>query len=142
MPVLRKRRGGRPGSHLPIRAERPTLDSHTLPPNRNETIATTTREPAPAPHTARVVERTRKRDTVAERHFQSNLSRCTSRRGVGSTVSYKVNAFLLQYALNRFNILLILASNANVALDLAVTALKNFELKRDTIQTENDVSAR
>lgn len=54
----------------------------------------------------------------------------------------EVNAFLLQYALNRLNILLILAGNTNVTLDLAVTVLKNFELKRDTIQTENDVPAR
>lgn len=60
----------------------------------------------------------------------------------GHTVSYEVNTFLLQYALNRLNILLILAGNANVTLDLAVTVLENFELKRDSIQTENDVPAR
>lgn len=62
--------------------------------------------------------------------------------GLCHIVSYEVNAFLLQYALNRLNILLILAGNANVTLDLAVTVLKNFELKRDTVQTENDVPAR
>lgn len=54
------------------------------------------------------------------------------------TVSYEVNALLLQHALNRLNILLILAGNANVTLDHAVTVLKNFELKRDTVQTKND----
>ena len=58
------------------------------------------------------------------------------------TVSYEVNAFLLQYALNRLNILLILAGDANVAIDLAVTVFKNFELKRDTIQAENYMPAR
>lgn len=109
--------GGRPNSHVPIRAERAT----------------------------RVVERARERrgsGAVAESHFQSNLSRCTSRRDVGNTVSYEVNTFLLQYALNLLNILPILAGNANVTLKLAVTVLKNFELKRDTIQTKNDVPAR
>lgn len=66
----------------------------------------------------------------------------TSWRVVDHTVSYEVNALLLQYTLNRLNILLILAGNANVTLDPAVTVLKNFELKRDTIQAENDVPAR
>ena len=104
--------------------------------------ATTTREPAPGPHAARVIERARKRDTIAERHFQSNLSHYTSWCIIGHTVSYEVNTFLLQYALNRLNILLILAGNANVTLDLAVTVLKNFEPNRDTIPAENDVPAR
>ena len=36
--------------------------------------ATTTRKPTPGPHTARVVERARKRNTVAETHFRSDLS--------------------------------------------------------------------
>lgn len=31
-------RSGRPSSHAPIRTERPTLHSHTLPPGRDETI--------------------------------------------------------------------------------------------------------
>ena len=106
------------------------------------TGVTTTRKPVLRAHTALVIERTGDRNTVAESHFQSNLSRCTSWRGVGHTVSYEINAFLLQYALNRLNILLILTGNANVTLDLAVTVLKNFELKRNTIKTENDVSAR
>lgn len=58
------------------------------------------------------------------------------------TVSYEVNAFPLQYALNRLNILLILAGNTDIALDLTVTVLENFELKRDTIKTKNDVPTR
>ena len=145
----RRDEGGRPSSHAPIRAERPTLDSHALPPGRNETVrprdrarsrplrqrplnretpgnrpapltppqqttdhpeqpierdnhnsqtnpeendarvddepfhheahgtsvsVTTTRKPAPGPYTTRVVERARERNTVAERHFQSDLS--------------------------------------------------------------------
>lgn len=37
MPVRWKRRGG-PSSHAPIRAERPTPDSHALPPSRDETV--------------------------------------------------------------------------------------------------------
>ena len=144
-----KTRGRHPSSHVPVRAERPTLDSHTLPLSRNETVrprdraqsrplrqrplngktlsdrltpltvpqrttnppehpverskhnsqtnteendtriddeplhheahgtsasVTTTRKPAPGPHATRVVERPRKWNTVAETHFQSNLS--------------------------------------------------------------------
>lgn len=161
--ALRASRSRRPSSRILIRAERPTLDSHTLPlsrnetirdrprrpPNRNKTIrprdrarsrtlrdrplnretlndrpapptaphpaahhpeqtikrgkhdsqtspkdgdariddeplhhethraaagVTTTRKPAPGAHTTRVVERARKRNTVAETHFQSDLS--------------------------------------------------------------------
>ncbi len=115
-------------SHAPAKPERNHCDYH-------EEVRAEARA-------ARVVERTGKRDTVTEKHFRSNLSRRTSWRVVGHAVLYEVNTFLLQYALNRLNILLILAGNANVTLDLAVTVLKNFELKRDTIQTENDVPAR
>ena len=138
-PTEKTREGG---SHVPIRAERSTLDSHTLPLSRNETIVTTMGKPIPVAHTARAVKQTRKRDTVAERHFQSNPSHCTSWHVIGHTVSYEINTLLLQYALNRLNILLILAGNADITLDLAVTVLKNFELKRDTIQTKNDMPAR
>lgn len=142
-------RRGRPSSHVPIRTERSTLDSHTLPLGRDETVrphdrarsrplrqrplnretlsdrltppappqrttnhpnhpiersehdgeaspeendtriddepfhheahgtsasATTTRKPMPGAHTARVVERARERDAVAESHFQCDLS--------------------------------------------------------------------
>ena len=42
--------------------------------NRASASVTTTRKPMLGAYTARVVERTRKRDTVAETHFQSNLS--------------------------------------------------------------------
>lgn len=54
----------------------------------------------------------------------------------------EVNASLLQYALNRLNIPHILAGNTNVTLDLAVTVLNDFELKRDAIQAENYMPAR
>ena len=140
--TLRAPRSGRPSSHALIQAERSTPENYMLPLSRNKTIATTMRKPAPGARTARLVERTRKRDTIAERHFQSNLSHCTSWCVVGYTASYNVNALLLQYALNRLNILLILTGNTNVTLNLAVTTLENFKLKRDTIQTENDMPAR
>lgn len=156
-------RSGRPSSHTPIRAKRPTPDSRALPPSRNEAIrdrpnrqlgrnetirphlgtwsrtlqdrppnretlsdrptlltvpqraadhpeqtaerskhdsqtshedddtrvndkplhreaeeagagVTTTRKPMLRAHTARIVERARKRNTVAKTHFHSNLS--------------------------------------------------------------------
>lgn len=58
------------------------------------------------------------------------------------TISYEVNTLPLQHTLNRLNILHIHADNANAALDLAVTALNDFKLKRDTIQTKNYVPAQ
>lgn len=42
--------------------------------HRATASTTTTREPIPRAHATRIVERARKRDTVAETHFQSNLS--------------------------------------------------------------------
>lgn len=163
--TLRATRSGRPSSHVPIQAERSTLYNHALPLGRDKTVRPQDRArsrplnretlsdrlaPPTVPqrttnHPEHAIERARERDTVAESHFQSNLSHWTHWYVAVShchTVSYEVNAFLLQHALNRLNILLILAGNANVTLDLAVTVLKNFELKRDTIQTENDVPAR
>ena len=124
------------------------IDDEPLHHEADRTVArvTTTRKPMLGPQAARVVERARERDAIAESHF--NLTFHVEWVGWHvavipcHTISYEVNALLLQYALNRLNILLILAGNANVALDLAVTILKNFELKRDTIQTENDVPAR
>lgn len=82
-------------------------------------------------HAARVVERARKRDTVAETHFQSDLSNLVGWYVVISpshTISYEINAFLLQYALNRLNILHVNAGNANATVNLAVTVLNNFKL--------------
>lgn len=58
------------------------------------------------------------------------------------TILDEVNALPLQYTLNTLNILPILAGNTDIALDLAVTILKNFKLKCDTIQTENYMPAR
>lgn len=113
--------------------------------HRAGTRTTTTRNPVLGAHTTRVIEGARKRNTIAKTHLQSNLSSRAGWHVIGGlcrTVSYEVNAFLLQHALNPLDILLILASNANVALNPTVAVLKNFELKRDTIQAENYVPAR
>jgi len=87
-----------------------------------------------------IVERAGERDVVAERHFQSNLSRWTYWyvAGLCHTVLDDVNTVLLQHAPNLLSFLRIHASNANTALDLAVTVLNNFELKRDALQPKND----
>lgn len=85
---------------------------------------------------------TRKRGTVAERHFQSNLSRCTSWHVVGRPISHNVNTVLLQRAPNLLNLLLIHTTNTNATVDLTVTVLHDFKLKRDTIQTKNDFPAQ
>ena len=228
-----KTRSGRPSSHTPIRAERSTLDSHTLPPSRDEAVGdglngppsrdetvrprdraqsrpprerplnretlsdrptlptpsqrttnppeppvergeqdsearpedgdarvddepfhreadrarasmTTTRKPVPGPYTARVIERPGKWNTVAKTHFQSNLSHRIYWyvAGLCRTVSHNVNTVLLQCAPNLLNILLIHTTNANAAVNLTVTILHNFELKRDTAQTKNDLPAQ
>lgn len=57
-------------------------------------------------------------------------------------VSYDVNTILLQYAPNLLNIIHIHASNADAALEIAFTVLNDFELKRDTVQAENDFPAQ
>ena len=218
MPV---KEGGRPSSHVPIRAERSTPDSHALPLGRDETVRprdrarsrplrqrplnretlndrlapptipqqttnhpeqpiergeqngeahseddnarvddeplhheahrarasmTTTRKPMPGPYATRVVERARERDTVAERHFQSNLSGWTGRltycRYPCHTISHNVNTVLLQRAPNLLNLLLIHTTNANATVDITITVLNNFKLKRNTVQTKNDLSAQ
>lgn len=80
-------------------------------------------------HATRVIERPRKRNTVAKTHFQSDLSNLVDWYVVIShcrTVSHNINTMLLQYALNRLNILLIHTTNANAAVNLAVTILNNF----------------
>ena len=77
--------------------------------------------------------------------IQSNPSNQVGWRVVVSlcnTVSQNVNAALLQHATNLLNILHIHAGNADTNLDLAVTVLNNFELKRDAVQTENDLPAQ
>lgn len=58
------------------------------------------------------------------------------------TVLDDVNTVLLQYAPDLLNILRIHAGNTDTALDLAVNVFNNFELKRDTVQTENDFPAQ
>ena len=58
--------------------------------------------------------------------------------GPRHTVSHNVNTVLLQYAPNLLNIIHIHTGNTNAALNLAVTVLHNFNLKRDTVKTKND----
>ena len=113
--------------------------------HRARTAATTTGEPALRAHTARVVERTRKRDTVAETHFQSDLSNLVGWYAAVShchAISHNVNTVLLQHAPNLLSLLLIYAGNANAAVDTTITALNNFELKRDTVQPKNYLPAQ
>lgn len=112
--------------------------------DRTSASVTITRRPMLGPHATRVVERARERDAIAKTHFQSNLSHWTYWyvAGLCHTVSYDVNTMLLQCAPNLFNLLLIHATNANTTVNLAITVLNNFELKRDTVQTKNDFPAQ
>lgn len=105
---------------------------------------TTTRKPVPGPHATRVVERPRKRDAIAERHFQSNLSCWTYWyvTGLCRTVLYDVNTVLLQCAPNLFNLLLIHTTNANATVNITITFLNNFEIKCDTVQAKNYLPAQ
>ena len=107
--------------------------------------ATTMRKPTLRAHTARLIERARKRNTVAKTHFQSDLSSWVGWYvivGPYRAVSYDVNTVLLQHTPNLLNIIHIHASNTNAALNLAVTVLNNLDLKRDTVQAENDLPAQ
>ena len=63
-------------------------------------------------------------------------------RSTPSTVSHNVNTALLQCAPNLFNLLLVHTTNANTTVNITLTVLKNFELKRDTVQTKNDFPAQ
>lgn len=58
------------------------------------------------------------------------------------TVSHNVNTMLLQCAPNLFNLLLIYTTNANATINLTVTVLHDFELKRDTVQPKNYLPAQ
>ena len=105
---------------------------------------TTTRKPMLRAHATRVIERPGKRNTVAKTHFQSNLSHWTHWyvAGLCRTISHNVNTVLLQYAPNLFNLLLIHTTNANATVNLTITVLHNFKLKRDTVQTKNNFPAQ
>ena len=102
----------------------------------------------PLPYECVEVEAGRRAGTKPQEgktHFQSNLSSWVNWYvivGLCHTVSYDVNIVLLQYAPNLLNILHIHAGNTNTALDLTVAMLNNFEFKRDTVQTENDLPAQ
>lgn len=62
--------------------------------------------------------------------------------GPRRTVLDDVNVILLQHTPNLLNILLVHAGDANAAVDIAITMLNNFEIKRDTVQPKNDLPAR
>lgn len=147
-------KSGHPSSHTPIRAERSTPNNSALPLDRDETIrprdGARSRPLRQRPLnretlndrptlTTRVVKRARKRNAIAETHFRSDLSRWMGWyvAGLCHTVSHNVNTMLLQRAPNLLNLLLIHTTNANATVNLTVTVLNNFELKRDTVQPEN-----
>lgn len=98
----------------------------TTPERRERRMGDGRIRPHPPPHT---ITRQRMR-------CQSN------RRNSCHIISDDVNVMLLQYAPNLLNILHIHAGNADTALDLAITVLNNFKLKRDTVRTENDLPAQ
>lgn len=58
------------------------------------------------------------------------------------TVSNDVNTVLLQHTPNLLDIIHIHAGNTNATVDIAVTVLNDLDLKRDTVQTENDFPAQ
>ena len=80
----------------------------------------------------------------AENNFRSDLSHWTYWyvANLCRTVSHNVNTPLLQCAPNLLNLLLIHTTNTNATVDLAVTVLHNFELKRDAVQAKNDFPAQ
>ena len=135
----------------PSRTIYPRQPDATVEPERNHkgragpAAATATRKPASGARTARAVEQVEERDAVAERHFRSNLS-CwwvgMSLLASYRTVSHNVNIVLLQYAPNLLNVPLIHAGNTNAAVNLTVTVLHNFKLKRDTVQAKNYLPAQ
>ena len=57
-------------------------------------------------------------------------------------VSDDVNATLLQHTPNLLNIIHIHTGNTDATVELAVTVLNNFDLKRDAVQTKNDLPAQ
>lgn len=113
--------------------------------HRTSASVTTTRKPALRPHATRLVERAGKWNTVAKTHFQSDLSNLVGWHVAVShchAISHNVNTVLLQCAPNLLNLLLIHTTNANATVDLAITVLNNFKLKRDTVQAKNDFPAQ
>lgn len=112
--------------------------------DRAGATATTTRDPTLGAHAARAVERAGERNAVTESQFQSNLSRWTYWyvADLCCTVSYDVNTVLLQHAPNLFSLPRIHTGNTNATVDIAVTMLNNFDLKRDTVQTKNNFPTR
>ena len=137
------------------------------PPSRGETSATLRsvgsrrRQPtAPERHKRRVAAGHRRpyspsravtdgeydASPVEDTHQASRSGRPNShvpvRVSLCHVVSDDVNVVLLQHTPNLLNILHIHAGNADAALDLAVTVLNDFKLKRDAVQTKNDLPAQ
>lgn len=113
--------------------------------HRARATVATARKPVPGPHTARIVKRAGKRNTITKRHFQSNLSNRVGWHVIAVlcyTVSHNVNTVLLQHAPNLLGLLRVYASNTNTTLELAITVLNNFDLKRDALQPKNDFPAQ
>lgn len=130
MPVLRERLSE------PRVASAPAHTHRSEPKGRH---ASKIARPAP------VAERARERDTIAETHFRSDISDWMGWYVTVShrhAISHNVNTILLQRAPNLFNLLLIHTTNANATINLTVTVLNNFELKRDTVQTKNYLPAQ
>lgn len=129
---------------MPARQKRLSEPLHNEA-HRASTSVTTTRNPVLGAHTARVVERTRKQNTITKTHSQSNLSDWMGWHVIVNlchTVLDDVDIVLLQYVPNLLNILHIHAGNADTTLDLAIAVLNDFELKRDAVQAENYLPAQ
>lgn len=155
---MEETRSGRPSSHTPIQAERSTPGSRAPPLGRNKTIGDGLNLPPNRNKTIRSWDRPLNREAlsdrlallpvpkrvVAESHFQSNLSHWTYWYVAGPccTVSHNLNTMFLQCAPNLFNLLLIHTTNANTTVNLTVTVLNDFELKRDTVQPKNYLPAQ
>lgn len=141
MPVIRKRRGAGAPAHT-ARVDDEPLHREV---EKAGVGVTTTRKPMPRAYTARAIERPGKWDTIAKTHFQSDLSNLVGWYVVITpcrTISYDVNVVLLQHLPDLLNIIHIHTGNTNAAVDIAVTVLNNFKLKRNAVQTKNDFPAQ
>lgn len=125
------------------------------PPHQGETSATLgdvgSRHISPSPPEHRMMGRIRSRPPP--RAITKRRTRCQSdgrdppsheerAPQLTRTASHNINTALLQCAPNLFNLLLIHASNTNTTVDITITVLNNFELKRDTIQAKNYLPAQ
>ena len=97
----------------------------------------------PNPHALTQTERTGHQDAVTKTHFQSKPFKLSGLIvNPCLTVSDNINTFLLQRTPNLLNILHFHTGNTDAAIDIAVTMLNDFELKRDAIQAKDDFPAQ